>query len=236
MSLRSQRLAKPPGLCNFDLEGFELEYSKKVMDHFMNPRNVGVIEDADGVGRAGNPVCGDLMEMSVRIKDNVISDIKFRTFGCGAAIATSSMATEMIKGKTLEDALEISNRAIAEALDGLPPIKMHCSVLAAEALRTTLADYHTRRGELEKAAALTKDDVREPLESEEARQPLHWSDFSRMVRALHSAYPDADPLDLSTAQLFKMILNLPGFDDNPDTASEEQLETLQMAWHQVRSG
>jgi len=213
-----------------------LEYSEKVMDHFMNPRNVGVIEDADGVGRTGNPTCGDLMEMSIKIDENVITDIKFRTFGCGAAIATSSMATELIKGKTIDEALEISNRAIAEALDGLPPIKMHCSVLAADALRATLTDYYTRQGRLEKAAALTDEEVAEPIDSEEAREPLHWDDFSRMVRALNSAYPDTDPLDLSTTKLFKMILKLPGFDDNPEVASEEQLEKLQMAWHEVRSG
>lgn len=213
-----------------------MEYSDKVMDHFMNPRNVGVIEDADGVGRTGNPVCGDLMEMSIKVRDNVITDIKFRTFGCGAAIATSSMATELIKGKTIDEALEITNRAIAEALDGLPPIKMHCSVLAADALRATLADYYTRRGELEKAAELIKEDVTPPRDVEEARQPLHWNDFSRMVRALHSAYPDVDPLDLSISKLFKMILNLPGFDDDPEAANEEILEKLQMAWHEVRAG
>jgi nitrogen fixation NifU-like protein len=205
------------------------------MDHFMNPRNVGVIEDADGVGRTGNPVCGDLMEMSVKIQDDIISDIKFRTFGCGAAIATSSMATELIKGKTIDEALEISNRAIAEALDGLPPIKMHCSVLAAEALRSTLADYYTRQGDLDKAAELVDEDVVEPQESEEAKEPLHWDDFARMVRALNSAYPDVDPLDLSMAKLFKMTLQLPGFDDNPDTVGEEHLEKLQMAWHEVRA-
>lgn len=213
-----------------------MEYSEKVMDHFMNPRNVGVIEDADGVGRTGNPTCGDLMEMSIKIDENVITDIKFRTFGCGAAIATSSMATELIKGKTIDEALEISNRAIAEALDGLPPIKMHCSVLAADALRATLTDYYTRQGRLEKAAALTDEEVAEPIDSEEAREPLHWDDFSRMVRALNSAYPDTDPLDLSTTKLFKVILKLPGFDDNPEVANEEQLEKLQMAWHEVRSG
>jgi nitrogen fixation NifU-like protein len=212
-----------------------LEYSDKVMDHFMNPRNVGVIEDADGVGRTGNPVCGDLMEMSVKIADDVITDIKFRTFGCGAAIATSSMATELIKGKRIDEALEISNRAIAEALDGLPPIKMHCSVLAAEALRATLADYYKRLGDLEKAIALVDEDVIEPVDAEEARQPLHWNDFSRMVRALNSAYPEVDPLDLSVTKLFKMILNLPGFDDHPDAVGEEQLEKLQMAWHEIRS-
>lgn len=213
-----------------------MEYSQKVMDHFMNPRNVGVIEDADGVGRAGNPVCGDLMEMSVKIQDDVIADIKFRTFGCGAAIATSSMATELIMGKTIKEALEISNRAIAEALDGLPPIKMHCSVLAAEALRATLADYYTRRGEYENALAMQDEDVAEPVESAESREPLRWDDFARMVRALHTSYPDVEPLDLSVAKLFKMILKLPGFDDNPDRVTEEQLERLQMAWHEVRSG
>jgi len=212
-----------------------LQYSDKVMDHFMNPRNVGVIENADGVGRVGNPVCGDLMEMSVKIQDDKIADIKFRTFGCGAAIATSSMATELIKGMTIDEALDISNRAIAEALDGLPPIKMHCSVLAADALRATLADYYTRQGELGKAAALVERDVAEPHEAAEAREPLHWHDFGRMVRALNSAYPDVKPMEVSIAQLFKMILKLPGFDDNPDAVGEEQLEKLQMAWHEVQS-
>ena len=213
-----------------------MEYSDKVMDHFMNPRNVGVVEDADGVGRAGNPVCGDLMEMSVKIQGDVIADVKFRTFGCGAAIATSSMATELIKGQTIDDALEISNRAIADALDGLPPIKMHCSVLAAEALRATLADYYTRLGQYDRALELSDEDVTEPVDSEEAREPLHWDDFGRMVRALNTAYPEVDPLDVSTTQFFKMILKLPGFDDHPDAAGEELLEKLQMAWHEVRSG
>jgi nitrogen fixation NifU-like protein len=226
----------PCALQNVSLEGEALEYSSKVMDHFMNPRNVGVIEDADGVGRTGNPTCGDLMEMSVRIEGDVIADIKFRTFGCGAAIATSSMATELIKGKTIDEALEISNRAIAEALDGLPPIKMHCSVLAADALRATLADYYTRHGELEKAAALVDGEVAKPLDAAEAREPLRWTDFGRLVRALHSAYPDVDPLDLSAAKLFKMVLQLPGFIDDPHSANEETLEKLQMAWHEVQSG
>jgi nitrogen fixation NifU-like protein len=213
-----------------------VEYSTKVMDHFMNPRNVGVIEDADGVGRAGNPVCGDLMEMSIKIQDDVITDIKFRTFGCGAAIASSSMATELIKGKSIDEALGISNRAIAEALEGLPPIKMHCSVLAAEALRATLADYYTRQGELGKALELQGEEVAQPVESPEASEPLYWNDFGRMVRALHSAYPDVEPLDLGAAQLFKMILSLAGFADDPDAATEQQLEKLQMAWHDVKSG
>ena len=213
-----------------------MEYSEKVMDHFMNPRNVGVLEDADGVGRAGNPVCGDLMEMSVKIDDDVITDIKFRTFGCGAAIASSSMATELIKGKTIDQALEVSNRAIAEALEGLPPVKMHCSVLAAEALRATLADYYTRRGEDAKALELQDEEVEAPFESAEANEPLYWNDFGRMVRALYSAYPDVEPLDLSNAKLFKMILGLPGFADDPDAATEQQLEQLQMAWHDVKSG
>jgi nitrogen fixation NifU-like protein len=212
-----------------------VEYSDKVIDHFMNPRNVGVIEDADGVGRTGNPVCGDLMEMSVKIEDDVITDIKFRTFGCGAAIATSSMATELMMGKSIDEALEITNRAIAEALDGLPPIKMHCSVLAAEALRVTLADYYRRRGELDKAAELAKEDVEEPVDTEESHEPLVWADFARLVRVLNTAYPQVEPLDLSPTRLFKMILQLPGFSDNPDAISEDQLEKLQMAWHEIRS-
>jgi nitrogen fixation NifU-like protein len=216
--------------------GLELNYSDKVMDHFTNPRNVGVVEDADGVGRAGNPVCGDLMEMSVKIQQDTIADIKFRTFGCGAAIATSSMATELIKGKSIDDALEISNRAIVEALDGLPPVKVHCSVLAAEALRATMADYFTRIGDLERAAELRDEDVVDPVEAEEAAQPLRWGEFGRVVRAMWAAYPDVDPLDLSSGRLFKMVLNLPGFDDDPEEATEEYLEKLQMAWHEVRSG
>ncbi len=212
-----------------------MEYSEKVIDHFMNPRNVGVIEDADGVGRTGNPVCGDLMEMSVKIEEDVIKDIKFRTFGCGAAIATSSMATELIKGKSIDEALEITNRAIAEALDGLPPIKMHCSVLAADALRATLADYYRRRGEPEKAAELGQEEVEEPVDAEETREPLMWADFGRLVRVLNTAYPQVAPLDLAPTRLFKMILQLPGFSDNPDAISEEGLEKIQMAWHEIRS-
>ena len=121
-------------------------YSEKVMEHFRNPRNVGEIENPDGTGHVGNPVCGDIMELYIRVKNGVITDAKFKTFGCGAAIATSSMITEMIKGKTVEEALKISNHAVAEALDGLPPIKMHCSVLAEEALRSAINDYLNNRG------------------------------------------------------------------------------------------
>jgi len=117
------------------------EYSQKVMDHFMNPRNVGEIPDADGIGQVGNPVCGDIMKMYLKIKDNIITDVKFKTFGCGAAVATSSMATELIMGKTLEEALEISNKTVAEALNGLPPIKMHCSNLAEQAIKAAIDDY-----------------------------------------------------------------------------------------------
>ncbi|MEA4883454.1 MAG: Fe-S cluster assembly scaffold protein NifU [Clostridia bacterium] len=116
-------------------------YNEKVMDHFSNPRNVGDIPDADGVGQVGNPVCGDIMRMAVKIEDGVITDIKFKTFGCGAAIATSSMVTEMVMGKSVRDALEISNKAVAEALGGLPPVKMHCSNLAADALHLAIKDY-----------------------------------------------------------------------------------------------
>ena len=120
-------------------------YSEQVMDHFRNPRNVGAIEDADGVGKVGNPVCGDIMELTIKVKDNVIEDAKFRTFGCGAAIATSSMVTELVKGKTIEEALEVSNKAVAEALGGLPPVKMHCSVLAEQALRSAIEDYRKKQ-------------------------------------------------------------------------------------------
>ena len=122
-------------------------YSKKVMDHFMNPRNMGEIENADGVGEVGNPSCGDVMRIYLKIDGGIIKDAKFKTFGCGAAIATSSMATEMVKGKTIEEALKISNSAVAEALDGLPPVKMHCSVLAEEALEAALEDYYKRNGQ-----------------------------------------------------------------------------------------
>jgi nitrogen fixation protein NifU and related proteins len=117
------------------------QYSDKVMEHFKNPRNVGEMENPDGVGRVGNPVCGDIMELYIKVKDGIIVDAKFKTFGCGAAIATSSMATEIVKGKSINDALQISNRAVAEALDGLPPVKMHCSVLAEEALKSAIEDY-----------------------------------------------------------------------------------------------
>ena len=121
------------------------QYSEKVMDHFAHPRNVGEMEDADGVGKVGNPVCGDIMNLYLKVKDGVITDATFKTFGCGAAIATSSMVTELVKGKTVEQALSLSNRAVAEALGGLPPIKMHCSVLAEEALKAALDDYKARQ-------------------------------------------------------------------------------------------
>jgi nitrogen fixation NifU-like protein len=119
-------------------------YSEKVMDHFTNPRNVGEIESPDGVGLVGNPVCGDVMKLFIKVEDGKIADVKFKTFGCGAAIATSSMVTEMVKGKTLEEALAISNKAVAEALDGLPPNKMHCSNLAADALHKAIEDYQSK--------------------------------------------------------------------------------------------
>lgn len=121
-------------------------YSEKVMDHFQNPRNVGVIEDADGVGEVGNAKCGDIMKIYLKIEDGVISDVKFNTFGCGSAIASSSMATEMIKGKPLAEALELTNRAVVEALDGLPAHKLHCSVLAEEAVKAAIKDYYDRNG------------------------------------------------------------------------------------------
>ncbi|MFZ5645703.1 MAG: Fe-S cluster assembly scaffold protein NifU [Bacillota bacterium] len=119
-------------------------YTDKVMDHFENPRNVGEISDADGVGQVGNPTCGDIMKIYLKINDNVIEDVKFKTFGCGAAIATSSMVTEMVKGKTIDEALTISNKMVAEALGGLPPKKMHCSNLAADALHAAIEDYKSK--------------------------------------------------------------------------------------------
>ena len=121
-------------------------YSEKVMDHFRNPRNVGVIEDADAVGEVGNAKCGDIMKIYLKIADDVITDVKFETFGCGSAIASASMATEMIKGKPLSEALALTNKAVAEALDGLPAHKLHCSVLAEEVIKKALLDYYRRNG------------------------------------------------------------------------------------------
>ena len=121
-------------------------YSDKVMDHFKNPRNVGEIENADGVGEVGNPVCGDIMKISLKIENNFVVDARFKTFGCGAAIASSSMATELVKGKTLKEAWEVSDNAVAEALEGLPPIKMHCSVLAEEGIHNAINDYRKKQG------------------------------------------------------------------------------------------
>ena len=121
-------------------------YSDIVMDHFMHPRNVGEIENPDGVGQVGNAKCGDIMKMYLKIRDNVIQDVKFETFGCGSAIASSSMATEMIKGKTIDEALKLTNKAVVEALEGLPPIKVHCSVLAEQAVKAALSDYYRRQG------------------------------------------------------------------------------------------
>ena len=121
-------------------------YSEKVMDHFRNPRNVGVIENADGVGEVGNMKCGDIMKIYLKIENDIIADVKFETFGCGSAIASSSMATELIKGKPLSEALELTNRAVAEALDGLPAHKLHCSVLAEEAIKAAIKDYYDKNG------------------------------------------------------------------------------------------
>ncbi|HZH94062.1 MAG TPA: Fe-S cluster assembly scaffold protein NifU [Tissierellaceae bacterium] len=121
-------------------------YSEKVMEHFTQPRNVGEIENADGVGEVGNAKCGDIMRMYLKIDGDVITDVKFKTFGCGSAIASSSMATELIKGKTVKEAMELTNKAVADALDGLPPVKMHCSVLAEQAIKSALVDYSKKSG------------------------------------------------------------------------------------------
>ena len=121
-------------------------YSEKVMEHFNNPRNVGTLDDANGIGEVGNQKCGDIMKIYLKIEDNIITNVKFQTFGCGAAVATSSMATELIKGKTIDEALQLTNKNLASALDGLPPAKMHCSVLAEEGIKSALSDYYKRQG------------------------------------------------------------------------------------------
>ena len=127
------------------------DYSQKVLEHFTHPRNVGTLEGPDGVGKVGNPVCGDIMKVFIKVRDGRIVDARFQTFGCAAAIATSSMVTEMVKGKTVAEALEISNKAVADALDGLPPVKMHCSVLAEEALQAAIEDYRARQQDGDRA-------------------------------------------------------------------------------------
>ena len=123
-----------------------MAYSEKVMDHFANPRNVGEMSDADGIGEVGNSKCGDIMKMYIKVRDNIITDVSFKTFGCGAAIATSSMATELVKGKPIDEALKLTNKAVMEALDGLPPVKVHCSVLAEQAIKAALSDYYIKQG------------------------------------------------------------------------------------------
>lgn len=137
-------------------------YSEKVMDHFTNPRNVGKIDDADGIGEVGNARCGDIMKIYIKVKDGIITDVKFNTFGCGSAIASSSMATEMIKGRPISEALTLTNKAVAEALDGLPAHKMHCSVLAEEAIRAAIKDYYDKNG-----IAYNPADFPEPQEHDE---------------------------------------------------------------------
>lgn len=144
-------------------------YSEKVMDHFMNPRNVGTIEDADGVGEVGNAKCGDIMKIFLKIEDGILKDVKFQTFGCGSAIASSSMATEMIIGKPIEEALELTNKAVAEALDGLPAHKMHCSVLAEEAIKKALQDYFEKNNipyDKEKFKEIDHDELHEQVHGE----------------------------------------------------------------------
>jgi nitrogen fixation NifU-like protein len=178
-----------------------------------------------------------MMEMSLRIEDEVITDVKFRTFGCGAAIATSSMATELIKGKAVEDALQLTNQAIVEALEGLPPVKVHCSVLAADALKMAVADYCRRQGDAEKATELAGE-VEEfgPVAcAPEQVVPLHWSEPETIAEALAEGYPDAKPLDLGIPAIFRRILGLSGFDDDPDVATEQMLEQIQMLWYELVS-
>ena len=144
-----------------------MEYSEKVMDHFSNPRNVGEIEDADGVGQVGNAKCGDIMKMYLKIEDGIIKDAKFKTFGCGAAVATSSMATELIKGKTIKEAEQVTNKAVMEALDCQPPVKFHCSLLAEEAIHAALWDYAEKNGIKIEGLKKPKTDIHEEEEREE---------------------------------------------------------------------
>lgn len=137
-----------------------MEYTEQVMDHFMNPRNMGEMEDASGVGTVGNAKCGDIMRIYIKVEDNVITDVKFKTFGCGAAIATSSKATEMVKGKTIDEALKITNKMVMEALGGLPPVKVHCSVLAEEALHAAIQDYKERMEKGEKPEEMPEEEIK----------------------------------------------------------------------------
>jgi nitrogen fixation NifU-like protein len=138
----------------------QIGYSKKVMEHFMNPRNVGTIKDPDGYGKVGNPVCGDLMEMFIKVKDDVITDMKFKTFGCGSAIATSSMVTELAKGMHVDEAMKITRNDVASELDGLPPQKMHCSNLAADALHEAIKDYKSKKKSPERSSKQQREDTR----------------------------------------------------------------------------
>lgn len=142
-------------------------YSEKVLDHFSNPRNVGEVENANAVGQVGNAKCGDIMKISMRIEDNIIKDVKFKTFGCGAAVATSSMATELVKGKNIQEAMQITNKAVMEALDGLPPVKVHCSLLAEEAIHAALWDYAEKNGIKIEGLEKPKSDIHEGEEEEE---------------------------------------------------------------------
>lgn len=144
-----------------------MAYSEKVMEHFANPRNVGEIEDADGIGEVGNAKCGDIMKMYIKVDNDIITDVKFKTFGCGAAIATSSMATELIKGKSINDARKLTNKAVMEALDGLPPVKVHCSLLAEEAIHAALWDYAEKHDIKIEGLKKPKSDIHEGEEAEE---------------------------------------------------------------------
>ena len=140
-----------------------MNYSDKVVDHYTSPRNVGKIENASGIGEVGNPVCGDIMKMFIKVEDGIIVDVKFKTFGCGAAIATSSISTEMIKGKTLDEALAIKNVDVVKALDGLPPVKIHCSLLAEEAIHEAIADYYRKEGKLTEEEIIEKCNLKNPV-------------------------------------------------------------------------
>jgi nitrogen fixation NifU-like protein len=170
-------------------------YNEKVMEHFANPRNAGEMPDADGVGEVGNPVCGDIMRIAIKVVDNHIKDVKFKTFGCGAAIATSSMVTELVKGKSLEEALDISNLTVAEALGGLPPVKMHCSNLAADALHEAIEDYRHRTGQVTEGHRAAAGEGR-PVSPSKDQCPSCCGKIAQLGRELSEGKDPAEPRPL----------------------------------------
>ena len=190
-------------------------YSEKVLDHFQNPRNVGEIENPDGVGQAGNPKCGDIMKIYLRVENDVITDIRFKTFGCASAIASSSMATELVKGKTVEEAWNLTNKAVAEALDGLPPVKMHCSVLAVDTLRKAIKQYEVEH-DLSDADKFSKDSILEELKK--VIYPKVGEDIVTLKMVKYVGFDNGIAI---------VDLDIPSFDPHRDNVVEEIKEHLE---------